>query len=106
MKSIKILYVRIGEKVLMKKGKIYKRLFILAIAVYIVFTLVNQQKTLNQYTQTSKELNEQIDEQKSYKEELAKEKDNVDSLEFIEQTAREKLDMYYPNERVYIDSGM
>ena len=40
------------------------------------------------------------------KEELAKKKEDVNSLEFIEQTAREKLDMFYPNEKVYIDKGM
>ena len=33
-------------------------------------------------------------------------KNDVDSLDFIEETAREKLDMYYPNERVYVDTGM
>ena len=38
--------------------------------------------------------------------ELAKKKEAVNSLDFIEQMAREKLDMYYPNERVYLDSGM
>ena len=57
--------------------------------------LVNQQKTLNQYTQNSNDLTAQIEEQKEYKNELAKKKEDVDSLEFIEQTAREKLDMYY-----------
>ena len=30
-------------------------------------------------------------------------KDNIDTPEYIEQLAREKLDMYLPNERVYID---
>lgn len=90
----------------MKNKKLYKRLFIVLIALYVVFTLINQQKALNQYTKTSKELVEKINEQKTYKEELSKRKNDADSLEFIEQTAREKLDMYYPNERVYIDNGM
>lgn len=89
-----------------KNKKIYKKLLIGIIAIYVVFTLVNQQKTLNQYSENSKELYAQIEEQKEYKDELAKKKDDVDSLDFIEQTAREKLDMYYPNERVYIDKGM
>ena len=40
---------------------------------------------------------------KSDFEELVSTKDNVNSKEFIEQMAREKLDMYLPNERVYID---
>ncbi len=91
---------------MMKKQKIYKRLLILGIAIYAIFTLVNQQKTLNQYANNSNELSAQIEEQKEKKEQLAKKKDDVTSLDFIEQTAREKLDMYYPNERVYVDRGM
>ena len=89
-----------------KNKKIYKKLLILGIAIYVIFTLVNQQKTLNQYTQDSNELVSQIEEQKEYKEELARKKDNVTSLDFIEQMAREKLDMYYPNEKIYLDRGM
>ena len=90
----------------MKKNKLLKRILILIIAVYTVFTLVNQQKTLNEYGKNSEELNTQIAEAEEKNEELTKQKDNVDSLEFIEQTAREKLDMYYPNEKVYVDQGM
>lgn len=89
-----------------KNKKIYKRLFIVIIGIYVVFTIANQQKTLNQYNENIDELSQQIEEQKEYKEELAKKKDDVNSLEFIEQTAREKLDMYYPNEKVYVDNGM
>ena len=90
----------------MKKKKLLKRLIILLIAIYVIFTLVNQQKTLNQYSQNSEELNTKIAEAEEEKEELTKQKDNVDSLEFIEKTARDMLDMYYPNERVYVDQGM
>lgn len=89
-----------------KSKKLYKKLLILAVAIYVVFTIVNQQKTLNQYTQESLTLSKKIEEEKENKEELAKKKEDVNSKEFIEQMAREKLDMYYPNERVYIDKGM
>jgi len=89
-----------------KNNKIYKKLLILGIGIYVVFTLVNQQKTLNQYNKDNIELSSKIEEEKEYKEELTKKKDDVTSLDFIEQTAREKLDMYFPNERVYIDRGM
>lgn len=89
-----------------KSKKIYKKLIILAIATYVIFTLVSQQKTLNQYENQNQKLTEQIAQEKESKEELAKKKEDVNSLEFIEQTAREKLDMYYPNERVYVDTGM
>ena len=47
-----------------KNKKIYKRLFIGIIAIYVVFTLANQQKTLNQYTKNISELSDQIQEQK------------------------------------------
>lgn len=89
-----------------KNKKIYKKLLILGISIYVIFTLINQQKTLNQYGQESIELASKIEEEKKYKEQLAKKKEDVTSLDFIEQMAREKLDMYYPNERVYIDRGM
>ena len=89
-----------------KNRKIYKKLLIMGIAIYVIFTLMNQQKALNQYTQDSNELASQIEEQKDYKEDLAQKKDDVTSLDFIEQMAREKLDMYYPNERIYVDRGM
>ncbi len=82
-----------------------KRVFILILIIYATFTVINQQKTINKYNQESKELSKQIEEEQN-KEQLAKRKEDVNSLEFIEQTAREKLDMYYPNERVYIDAGM
>ena len=96
-----------NRKLCIKKNKkLYKRLLILAIIAYVIFTLVNQQKTLNQYEQSTEDLTAQIEEQKEYKEELAKKKDDVNSEDFIEQTAREKLDMYYPNEKVYVDKGM
>lgn len=90
----------------MKNKKLIKRLLTLIVLIYAVFTLINQQKVINQYNANSKELGSKIDEQKSYNEELIAEKENVNSKEFIEQMAREKLEMYYPNEKVYIDKGM
>ncbi len=89
-----------------KNKKIYRNILILIIGAYVILTLFNQQKILNQYTQDNKDLAQKIEQEKETKEELAKKKEDVNSLDFIEQTAREKLDMYYPNERVYIDQGM
>ena len=88
------------------KKKLYKKLLILLVLIYAVFTFINQQKVLNQYNANSKELASQIKEQESKKKDLIAEKDNVNSKEYIEQTAREKLDLYYPNEKIYIDKGM
>lgn len=90
----------------MKKKKLYKRLLIVLVFAYAIFTLANQQKVLNQYNDNSKELANKIEEQQIYNQKLVAEKENVNSKEFIEETAREKLDMYYPNEKIYLDKGM
>ena len=42
---------------------------------------------------------------KEKKEELLVTQENVNSEEYIEKIAREKLDMYLPNETVYIDAS-
>ncbi len=90
----------------MKKKKLYKKLLMLLVLIYVIFTLINQQKVLNQYSANSKELASKIEDQQTYNDELIGKQENVNSKEFIEQMAREKLDMYYPNEKVYIDKGM
>ncbi len=89
-----------------KNKKILRNLLIIAIIIYIAFVFINQQKTLNQYSKNTEELNQQIASEEATNEDLKQQKDNVNSLEFIEEMAREKLDMYYPNERVYVDQGM
>lgn len=89
-----------------KNKKILRNLLIIAIVVYIAFVFIDQQKTLNEYSKNTEELNQQIASEKATNEELNQQKDNVNSLEFIEEMARDKLDMYYPNERVYMDQGM
>lgn len=89
-----------------KNNKIIRNLLIIAIVIYIAYVFINQQKTLNQYSKNAEELNQQIASEEATNEDLNQQKDNVNSLEFIEEMAREKLDMYYPNERVYMDQGM
>ncbi len=89
-----------------KNNKIIRNLLIIAIVIYIAYVFINQQKTLNQYSKNTEELNQQIATEEATNEDLKQQKDNVNSLEFIEEMAREKLDMYYPNERVYMDQGM
>ena len=89
-----------------KNKKILRNILIIIVAIYVIFVFVNQQKTLNEYSKNSEELTEQIATEKANNEELNQKKEDVNSLEFIEEMAREKLDMYYPNERVYMDQGM
>lgn len=86
-----------------KSNKLGKKLLFFAIFAYIVYIFIGQQKTLNSYKTAQQYYSEQLNKQLAYQESLAKTKDNISSKEYIEEVAREKLDMYLPNERVYID---
>ena len=85
--------------------KIYKNVIIAIFLIYFVVTLISQQKTLNQYSKNYEDLTSQIEKQKEYNEQLSKKKQDIESTDFIEDMAREKLDMYLPNEKVYMDTG-
>ena len=85
--------------------KIYKRIIITLFLIYFVVTIISQQKTLNQYKAETTAYSKQLETANEKNEELNATKSNIDSTEYIEEVAREKLDMYLPNERVYIDIG-
>lgn len=88
----------------MKKiKKPYKKLIILGVAIYTVCTLVSQQKTLNNYRTEEKEYSKQIAQEEKTNKELNYIKENVNSTEYIEKVAREKLGMYLPNECIFYD---
>lgn len=82
---------------------ILKRILLLAISVYVVYTLVSQQKLLNTYVKETEEYANQIEQATQNQTELNETLESLNSTNFIEGIARDKLDMYLPNERVYID---
>lgn len=88
----------------LKSNKITNIILIL-FTIYAIFTFVNQQQKLNSYSKDISYYVSQIDKLNEEKEELLSIQKNVNSPEYIEEVAREKLDMYLPNERVYIDIG-
>ena len=80
-----------------------KRLIIVSLIIYVSYIFINQQKTLNSYASSEQYYNEQIEQQNEYKENLTATKENLNSPEYIQEMAREKLDIYLTNERIYID---
>ncbi len=87
-----------------KIGKLLKKLILILMIIYAVVTFFYQQNILDTYKTNSKELDEQIATANREQEELNKTKKNVNSDEYIEKMAREKLDMYLPDEEVYINN--
>jgi cell division protein FtsL len=84
------------------KSPIYK-IIVVALLIYAVYIMYNQQIKLNNYANEKQYYEEQIEDLNAQKEELTAEKENVNSPEYIEEIAREKLDMYLPNEKVFVD---
>ena len=85
-----------------KSNKMFNIILVLFI-IYALFTFSNQQKKINSYEKDIAYYTTQIEDLNSEKEELLAIQENVNSPEYIEEVAREKLDMYLPNERVYVD---
>ncbi len=87
----------------MKINKLIKKFFLVIVILYVSITFINQQKAINAYNNQQASLKEKIQEQEEYNQTLLATKENISSPEYIEELAREKLDMYLPNEKVYID---
>ncbi len=89
----------------MKKRKIIINIAMIVLIVYFIITFISQQKKLNSYKTEQEYVASKIEEQEKLNKTLISKKDKINSTEYIEEIAREKLDMYKPNESVYIDVG-
>lgn len=87
---------------IVKINKILNLILLVAV-IYAVVNFIGQQTKLNSYSQDISYYNTQIKDLEEEKEELLSIQENVNSEEYIEKVAREQLDMYLPNETVYID---
>lgn len=81
-----------------------KKVVFIVLTIYAIITFCNQQKILNTYASNKAELLTKIEEAKDKQQELNGQKENSNSSEYIESVARDKLNMYLPNEKVYINS--
>ena len=93
----------------MKKNKFFRNLMIIAFIAWTI-VIVKQQFNISQYKSELETLSSKIEvaeeELNQNKKELEEENKNINSPEYIEKLAREKLGMYLQNERVYVDSNM
>ena len=72
-----------------------KNILVIAFIIYAMTTFINQEKVLSSYKAQESAVANQLNINK----------ENANSLEYIEQVAREKLNMYYPNEKIYVDNS-
>ena len=87
----------------MKRKFKFNRIIIIGIVIYLLYLFISRQQILNSYKKEEQAYAKLIAQEQQRNIELQEEKENVNSTEFIENIARDKLGMYLPNERVYID---
>lgn len=90
-------------EVKMNLKKVIEGIIIILIGIYFINVLVAQQKALTTYSAEVSEYQSRLETEISDKESLEDTINNLNSTEFIESVAREKLDMYLPNEKIYVD---
>ena len=87
----------------MKKKIRISRFILVGVLIYFICVCINQQQAMDSYEKEAENYKSDIVSAQKENEKLQHIKDNIDSEEYIEDVAREKLGMYLPNERVYID---
>ena len=81
----------------------FLNIILLFLFVYVSIYFVTEGKKIGSYQSEIQYYEARIESLKDTQKDLLAKKENINSPEYIEEMAREKLDMYYPNETVYID---
>jgi cell division protein FtsB len=82
--------------------KIMERFIIFAFVIMIGYLIIKQEVYLSQVEEQTIIAEERLNKAKQINEELSREKDNLNKLEYVEKVAREELGMTKPGEVPYI----
>ncbi len=88
-----------------KSNKILTKVLLICILAYVSYVYINQQIKLNEYSSQLSYYEEKSLEEQTRNSKLVLEKESINSDEYIEQVAREKLGLLKPNETMYVDSS-
>lgn len=79
-------------------------LLVLLLAVGLfVKALISQEVKMRDYRSQARELEQQIAEEESHLEQVKEEQERVNTDEYIEGVARDKLGLVKPDEKVFVD---
>ena len=85
------------------KKSVFLRLCIFAFVAYAAVMLVDMQVTLANQKEQAKELEQKVEAQRIENKDVERQLAAGMDDESVERIARDQLDYYYPDERVYID---
>lgn len=84
-----------------KRVGLLGRILLLGLLIYMVCTLVSVRQQIAEAKDQVAILEEEVSEQLQYNTELSNAIENRDNPNFVEDIAREKLDIVSPNDRVF-----
>lgn len=82
---------------------IYLIIFAFVVAVSIN-AIINQESKKQEIKMQISQYEDELKKLKSEKDELVEQKEKINTDKYIENVARNKLDMFLPNEKVYVHS--
>ena len=82
---------------------IYLIIFAFVVAVSIN-AIINQESKKQEIKMQISQYEDELEKLKSEKDELIEQKEKINTDKYIENVARNKLDMFLPNEKVYVHS--
>lgn len=82
---------------------IYLIIFAFVVAVSIN-AIINQESKKQEIKMQISQYEDELKKLKSEKDELIEQKEKINTDKYIENVARNKLDMFLPNEKVYVNS--
>ena len=82
---------------------LYLIIFAFVVAVSIN-AIINQESKKQEIKMQISQYEDELEKLKSEKEELIEQKEKINTDKYIENVARNKLDMFLPNEKVYVHS--
>lgn len=96
---------RMAEEMNKRKKFPILKIIMLVAFLYFGWTFLNQQKIIDEKKLQDITLSNQIEEQQKTKNNLKKKKSIINSDEFIEKVAREKLGLLKDGEKKFIDAN-
>ena len=89
-------------KNILNSKKLY-RIILIVFLVYCITIIVKQQTKLNSYVAESKYYEDKINSLNEEKQQLLETQEKINTPKYIENVAKEKLEMYLPNEQIFVD---
>lgn len=85
-----------------KMGMTLIAIAVIVMTIIVGYSVYNMKIELNENKEKIESLNKELDDQEKRKEEIAEYQEYIQTDEFVEDTAREKLGLVYEDEVVFI----